>query len=338
MKKALITGIYGQDGAYLAQFLIGIGYKVFGGARRSSQDVTYRLRALGIEDKIQIVNFDLSDPYCIADVIRDGGFDEIYNLAAQSFVGSSWDMSLYTSNVNAMGTLYILDALKRFSPETKFYQASTSEMFGQVRESPQNENTAFNPRSPYGVSKLFAHEMTRNYRDSFGLFLTSGILFNHESPLRGNEFVTKKIVREMVQIKLGKLKKMHVGNLDSKRDWGYAPEYVQGMYKMLQHSEPDDFVLATGKTTTVREFIELVANTLDIEITWRGKGSNEFGENKSGVPIVEVSKKFFRPAEVDLLLGDAKKAKELLGWQAKTGVIQLAKIMVNFELNKQNAD
>ena len=338
MKTALITGIYGQDGAYLANHLLLNGYEVFGGARRSSQDVTYRLRALNIQNNISIVNLDLSDPFCVADVIRTGKYDEVYNLAAQSFVGSSWDMSVYTSNINAMGSLYLLDAIKRFSSETKFYQASTSEMFGKVAETPQRETTPFNPSSPYGVSKLFAHEMTKNYRESFNLFMVSGILFNHESPLRGNEFVTKKIASGLVKVTSGEMKKIYIGNMEAKRDWGFAPEYVQGMHAMLQHTQPEDFVLATGKTTTVREFIEFSAESLDLEISWEGTGISEVGyEKKTGKILVEVSEKFFRPMEVDILLGDATKANNLLKWQPKTSVKKLAKIMVDYEFDRKNA-
>ena len=333
MKSAFISGIYGQDGAYLAQHLLKLGYRVTGGARRSSHDSSWRLKILGIEDQINIVNFELTDPYCVLDVISNGQFDEIYNLAAQSFVGSSWDLSLHTSQVNGMGALYVLDAVKRFSSGSRFYQASTSEMFGKVRETPQSEFTPFNPRSPYGVAKLFAHEMTKNYRESFDLFAASGILFNHESPLRGIEFVTQKIVHGLVNIKKGKLATLRLGNLDAKRDWGFAPEYVKGMHLILQHSKPDDFVLSTGKTTSVREFIVFSAKALEINIGWSGEGLSETGVDLlTGKPIIVVDENFYRPAEVDLLLGNPSKAKSELGWHAETRVEKLAEIMVNHEL------
>ena len=247
MKKALITGIYGQDGAYLAKLLVEKGYTVFGGSKRSSMDSLYRLRVLGIEDKIELINFDLNDPYNVRDVIAGGLFDEIYNLAAQSFVGASWDMPLQTTDTNAMGPLRILDTIKRESSKTRFYQASTSEMFGLIQEKVQSETTPFYPRSPYGCAKLFAHTATVNYRESFGLYATSGILFNHESPLRGSEFVTKKISHGLSAIALGADTTLQLGNLDAQRDWGYAEEYVVGMWQMLQLDSPEDFVLATGK-------------------------------------------------------------------------------------------
>jgi GDPmannose 4,6-dehydratase len=333
MKSAFITGIYGQDGAYLAQHLLKLGYSVTGGARRLSHVYSWRLKILGIEDQIKIVDFDLTDQCCVLDVISTGQFDEIYNLAAQSFVGLSWDLSINTSQVNAMGALYLLDAVKRFSPDSRFYQASTSEMFGKVRKTPQCELTPFNPRSPYGVTKLFAHEMTKNYRENFDLFATSGILFNHESPLRGVEFVTQKIVRGLVNIKKGTEATLRLGNLEAKRDWGFAPEYVKGIHMILQHSKPDDFVLATGKTTSVREFIEFSANALEINIGWSGEGLNETGiDLLTGKPIIVIDKNFYRPLEVGLLLGDSSKVKSELGWHAETNVEKLAEIMVNHEL------
>lgn len=333
MKTAFISGIYGQDGSYLAQHLLNIGYNVTGGARRSSHDSSWRLKFLGIEDKINIVNFELTDPYCVLEVIRTGQFDEIYNLAAQSFVGSSWDLSINTAQVNGMGALYLLDAVRRFSPGSRFYQASTSEMFGKVREIPQNELTPFRPRSPYAVAKLFAHEMTKNYRESFDLFAVSGILFNHESPLRGDEFVTQKIVRGLLNIKKGKLDTLRLGNIDVKRDWGFAQDFVKGMHMMLQFSKPDDFVLATGKSTSVREFIELCAKELEINISWSGQGLSEIGVDKlTQKAIIVVDKALYRPAEVDLLLGDSSKAKSELGWQAKTSVKKLVSIMTKCNL------
>lgn len=336
-KKALITGIFGQDGAYLASVLLQKGYEVFGGSRRSSLDFDFRLRKLGILEEIQILNFDLADPYNIMQIIWDGQFNEIYNLAAQSFVGASWDLPIQTAQVDALGPLYILDAVKRFSPKSKFYQASTSEMFGLVQEPIQNENTPFYPRSPYGVSKQFAHSMTVNYRESFGLHASSGILFNHESPLRGKEFVTKKITTQFAQIKLGMRDTLYLGNIDAKRDWGYAKEYVEGMWLMLQQDDPDDYVLATGRTSTVRQFIEFVAFEFGYNIRWDGVGLNEVGfDDATGRVLVKISPDLYRPAEVDILLGNPAKAESKLGWKANTSVQELAVMMAQFDLNEMS--
>lgn len=333
MKKALITGVLGQDGAYLAQLLLNKGYEVVGGARRSSLDEMYRLRKLGIQEQVKMINFDLTDTFNVYDVVTTGQFDEIYNLAAQSFVGASWDLPLQTTQVDAIGPLLLLDAIKRSSPHTKFYQASTSEMFGLVQEEIQKETTPLYPRSPYGVAKQFAHSMTVNYRESYGLHASSGILFNHESPLRGREFVTKKITRQLCEIKLGMRKQITLGNLDAKRDWGFAKEYVEGMWLMLQQQEPDDYVLATGKTTKVRTFLESAANELDFSLVWEGQGINEVGiDSKTGKKIVSIDEKYYRPAEVDVLLGDPSKAKKALGWKPHTDVRELANIMVKFDL------
>jgi len=332
MKKAFISGIYGQDGAYLAGLLINKGYEVFGGSRRSSLDYDYRLRILGIADSVKIKNFDLTDPYNVFDLVNRGQYDEFYNLAAQSFVGASWDIPIQTSMTDGIGPLYILDAIKRTSPHTKFYQASTSEMFGLIQEERQSERTPFYPRSPYGVAKLFAHSMTVNYRESFGLHASCGILFNHESPLRGKEFVTKKITQQLVEIKLGQREKLVMGNINAKRDWGYAKEYVEGMWRMLQQEQPDDYVLATGETTTVREFIEYVAEALGFNLQWNGKGVKEVGlDSVTGKVIIEIDPSFYRPAEVDVLLGNPQKAKEKLGWQARTKVNELAVMMAEFD-------
>lgn len=328
MKKALIIGINGQDGAYLAEHLIENGYKVVGGSRRSSLDERFRLRYLGIENEIEYVNLDLTDPFNVYDVVKLGDFDEIYNLAAQSFVGASWDMPIQTSQVNAMGALYLLDSIRRSGQETKYYQASTSEMYGLIQKPIQNEKTAFYPRSPYGVAKLFAHSMTVNYRESYGMHCSSGILFNHESPLRGQEFVTKKITSQLAEIKLGLREKISLGNLNAKRDWGYAKEYVVGMHAMLQQSHGDDYVLATGSASTVRDFVKFAANALEMNLEFEGSGLNEVGfVPSSGRVLIDVSEKYFRPAEVDVLLGDATKAKEILNWQASTSVEDLASIM-----------
>lgn len=336
MKRAFITGICGQDGAYLAQLLLEKGYRVFGGTRRSSLDYTYRLRELNVLDRITLINFDLNDPLNVYDTVLENKFDEIYNLAAQSFVGASWDMPIQTSNIDAMGPLYILDAIKRTSAGTKFYQASTSEMFGLIQEPRQSERTPLYPRSPYGVAKQFAHSMTINYRESFGLHASSGILFNHESPLRGLEFVTRKITNQLSRVRLGKQDRLVLGNMDAKRDWGYAKDYVEGMWLMLQQDNPDDYVLATGKTFSVREFAECVALHLGMDLVWEGEGISEIGfDAKTGKIIIEISEQFFRPAEVDLLLGDPSKAKQKLGWEAKLAMTDLAKLMAEFDFNKE---
>jgi GDPmannose 4,6-dehydratase len=332
MKKAFISGIYGQDGAYLAELLIEKGYEVFGGSRRSSLDYDYRLRILGITNRVKIKNFDLTDPYNVFDLVNRGQYDEFYNLAAQSFVGASWDIPIQTSITDGIGPLYILDAIKRTSPHTKFYQASTSEMFGLIQEERQSESTPFYPRSPYGVAKLFAHSMTVNYRESFGLHASCGILFNHESPLRGREFVTKKITQQLVEIRLGKREKLVLGNINVKRDWGYAKEYVEGMWKMLQQDQPDDYVLATGETTTVRKFIEYAAEALGFNLEWNGNGEKEVGiDSVTGKIIIQIDPSFYRPAEVDVLLGNPQKAKEKLGWRPRIKVNELAVMMAEFD-------
>ena len=335
-KKAFISGVLGQDGSYLARHLLSKGYTVIGGSRRSSQDDTYRLRALGISEEVEIINFDLTDPFNVFSTISEGLFDEVYNLAAQSFVGASWDLPIQTANVDAMGALYILDAIKRASPNTKFYQASTSEMFGLIQEPIQSEKTPLYPRSPYGVAKQFAHSMTINYRESFGLFACSGILFNHESPLRGKEFVTKKITSQLAEIVAGKRDLLFLGNLDAKRDWGYAEDYVDGMWKMLQSDEPDDYVLATGVTSSVREFCQWAAREAGIHLNWRGSGIDEVGIDAiTGNEIIKISERFYRPAEVDLLLGDPTKANTKLNWRSSTSVEKLAQIMMQFDLKQQ---
>jgi GDPmannose 4,6-dehydratase len=338
-KKALIVGVCGQDGAYLAEHLLSLGYEVHGGRRRSSLDEGYRLRVLGIEDGLQFVNLDLTDPFNVADVVRVNCYDEVYNLAAQSFVGASWDLPIQTSQVDAMGPLILLDSIRRFSPDTKFYQASTSEMFGLIQEPVQSETTPFYPRSPYGVAKLFAHSMTVNYRQSFGLHASSGILFNHESPLRGHDFITKKVSRQLAEVKLGLRETVRLGNLDAKRDWGYAKEYVQGMHLMLQQPVGDDYVLATGVTTSVRSFVEYVGLALDLEVVWDGDGLTEKGRDKNtGKLLIEIDERYFRPAEVDLLLGDPSKAKDRLGWTATTDVQELAQMMARFDLDSISRD
>lgn len=334
MKKALITGICGQDGAYLAKLLLEKGYKVWGGTRRSSLDYLFRLRALGILDQVNLINFDLTDSYNIISVITDAQFDEVYNLGAQSFVGASWDLPIQTSQVDALGPLYLLDAIRRHSSKTRFYQASTSEMFGLIQEPVQSESTPFYPRSPYGVAKLFAHSMTVNYRESFGLHANSGILFNHESPLRGEEFVTKKITQSLARIKLGKQEELKLGNIYAKRDWGFAGDYVQGMWLMLQQEIPDDYVLATGSTYTVKEFINYCLDYLKFDVEWTGKGVDEKAILiSSGKTIIRIDEAFYRPAEVDILLGNAEKAKEKLGWSPKVGLKTLSEMMLEFDLS-----
>lgn len=333
MKTAFITGVTGQDGAYLADLLLQKGYKVVGGRRRNAQDDLLRLKSLGIENKIEFLDFDLVDNNCVASSFKDRRFDEVYNLAAQSFVGSSWSYPLQTTQVNAVGVLNLLDAISRFSPETKFYQASTSEMFGKVQEDIQSEETPFYPRSPYGVAKLYAHWLTVNYRESHGLHASSGILFNHESPLRGHEFVTRKITSQLVEVKLGRRQSLKLGNLDAKRDWGYAKEYVEAMWLMLQQDAADDYVIATGVTHTIREFVEFAAKALGIEIDWKGSQQNERGyDRKTGQVIVEVDPAFYRPAEVELLLGSASKAQKALGWKASVTAQELATMMVHHDM------
>jgi len=335
MKKAFITGVCGQDGAYLASLLLSKGYHVVGGSRRSSLDYTVRLRELGVAGDVEIITFDITDQYNVYQTIEKGQFDEVYNLAAQSFVGASWELPVQTTMVDAVGPLYLLDAIRRYSPTTKFYQASTSEMYGLIQEPVQNESTPFYPRSPYGVAKLYAHSLTVNYRESFGLFACSGILFNHESPLRGEEFVTKKISMALGRIKKGSSEKLMLGNLEATRDWGYAKEYVEGMWLMLQHDVPDDYVLATGRTTSVRDFVNSCANALDMKLEWIGGGAETKAiDQDSGREIIAIDPAFYRPAEVDVLLGDPTKALRKLDWKAKVDVDTLAEIMTAFDFER----
>jgi GDPmannose 4,6-dehydratase len=334
-KRALITGIRGQDGAYLAKLLLDKGYEVWGADRRSGEGSNWRLKELGIEDKVKIIYMDLLEITNIKRVIETIKPDEVYNLAAQSFVQASFDMPILTAEINALGVLRLLEVLREIKPDAKFYQASTSEMFGKAQQIPQNEKTPFYPRSPYAVSKLFAHWITVNYREAYGMFACSGILFNHESPLRGLEFVTRKITYGIARIKYGLQDKIVLGNLDAKRDWGYAPEYVEGIWLMLQQSVPDDYVLATGETHTVREFVEKAFLCAGVEIEWDGEGINIKGiEKKSGKVVVEVSPEFYRPAEVDILIGDATKARKKLGWNPKTKFEELVEIMVKADLDR----
>ncbi len=335
MKIALITGIRGQDGAYLARFLLEKGYRVYGADRRSGDSSYWRLKELGIEGDVRIIYMDLLEFTNIIDTVKRIKPDEIYNLAAQSFVKASFEQPILTADVDAMGVLRLLEAVRHFSPEARFYQASTSEMFGKAQEVPQNERTPFYPRSPYGVSKLFAHWITVNYRESYGIFACSGILFNHESPLRGLEFVTRKITHSVARIKYGLQEKVVLGNLDSRRDWGYAPEYVEAMWLMLQHPEPDDYVVATGETHSVREFVEKAFAVAGMEVVWEGEGVRERGiDRATGRVVVEVSEEFFRPAEVDLLMGDPSKAKQVLGWYPRTTFEELVRLMTEADLQR----
>ena len=339
MKKAIITGVGGQDGAYLARYLIDLGYEVYGGYRRAVSPNFWRLNELGIlnEPNFHLVEFELTDPFNILSVVNEIRPEEIYNLAAQSFVGVSFKEPFHTASATGIGALNILEAIKTVDKSIKFYQASTSEMFGKVQAVPQSETTPFYPRSPYGVAKLYAHFITVNYQESYDIFASSGILFNHESPLRGLEFVTRKITNTAAKIALKKAKTLELGNLDAKRDWGYAKEYVEGMHAMLQAEAPDTFVLATGVTTTVRDFVKLSFEALDIGIKFEGEGINEVGLNDKGDVIVKINPAFFRPAEVDLLIGDASKAKQKLGWSAKTGLKGLCDMMIKADLRRIEA-
>lgn len=328
MKKALVTGVTGQDGAYLAKLLLDKGYRVFGAYRRVSLDVLHRLRFLGIENKVELIEFDLSEVNGVNRTLQKLQPDEVYNLAAQSFVGSSWQHPIVTADINAMGVARLLDAIRSYCPDARFYQASTSEMFGKVRAVPQTEETPFHPRSPYGVAKAFSHYLTVNYRESFGLHASSGILFNHESPIRGVEFVTRKISSGLARIALENGEPLRLGNMDAKRDWGFAGDYVAGMWLMLQQPKSDDYILATGVATSIREFAEYVGAAIGMDIAWEGEGLSEKGiDKKTGKVVIEIDEKFHRPAEVSFLLGDATKAEKNLGWRPATSVIQLAEMM-----------
>ena len=334
-KKALITGVTGQDGAYLTRLLLEKGYEVVGTYRRTSSVNFWRLSELEVlsHPELKLIECDLTDLSSMIRMLERVEPSEVYNLAAQSFVGISFDQPLTTAEITGIGALNVLEAIRIVDPNIKFYQASTSEMFGKVQSVPQSELTPFYPRSPYGISKLFAHWSTVNYRESFGIFASSGILFNHESPLRGKEFVTRKITDGLAKISLGLQETLVLGNLDAKRDWGYAPEYVEGMWRILQSDKPDNFVLATGKTATVRDFVELACNAIDIQIIFNGNGADETGINaENGKTIVSVSEDFYRPAEVDLLIGDAAHANAVLDWQATTSLESLCETMVTADI------
>jgi GDPmannose 4,6-dehydratase len=337
VKVAIVTGITGQDGAYLTELLLNKGYKVYGTYRRSSSANFWRIKELGIEThpNLELVEFDLTDTSSSIRLIEYAQPDEVYNLAAQSFVGVSFEQPITTAQISGIGPLNLLEAIRIINPKIKFYQASTSEMFGKVQEVPQTEATVFYPRSPYGVSKLFAHWMTINYRESYDIFASSGILFNHESPLRGKEFVTRKITDAVAKIALGQLDTLYLGNMDAKRDWGYAKEYVEGMWMMLQHHESDTFVLATNQTHSVRDFVSMAFAGADIRLEWSGSQVDEVGYDVcTGKPIVKVDPKFYRPAEVELLIGNPEKAANLLGWQAKTQLSELCEMMVSADLKR----
>ena len=337
MKKAIITGITGQDSAYLTELLLKKGYKVYGTYRRTASVNFWRLEELGVKNhpNLNLIEYDLTDASNSIRMVNEIEPDEIYNLAAQSFVGVSFEQPLATAHITGLGAVHLLEAIRVVNPKIRFYQASTSEMFGLVQEIPQTEKTPFYPRSPYGVAKLYAHWMVVNYRESYNIFATSGILFNHESPLRGLEFVTRKITDGVAKIKLGKLDTLELGNLDAKRDWGYAKEYVEGMYLMLQADKPDTYVLATNKTQTVRDFVTMAFKAVDIELEFKGKGEEEVAINKAnGKIVVKVNPKFYRPAEVDLLIGDYSKAKKELGWEPKTTLEELCAMMVKQDLKR----
>ena len=335
--KAIITGITGQDGAYLAELLLEKGYTVYGTFRRTSSVNFWRIEELGIDKhpNLNLVEYDLTDLSSSIRLLESTGATEVYNLAAQSFVGVSFEQPLTTLDITGAGAVNLLEAIRIVNPKIRFYQASTSEMFGQVQAIPQSETTPFYPRSPYGVAKLYAHWMTINYRESYGIFGCSGILFNHESPLRGREFVTRKITDSVAKIKLSKLDVLELGNIDAKRDWGFAKEYVEGMWRMLQADEPGVFVLATNRTETVRDFVTLAFKAVDVELQWEGSGEQEQATDAAtGKVVVRVNPKFYRPAEVDLLIGDPQKAKDVLGWEPKTTLEQLCRMMVDADMRR----
>lgn len=337
MSIAIITGITGQDGAYLAELLLEKGYTVYGTYRRTSSVNFWRIEELGIakHPNLHLVEYDLTDLSASIRLLQSTGATEVYNLAAQSFVGVSFDQPATTAEITGIGPLNLLEAIRIVNPKIRFYQASTSEMFGKVQAIPQVEDTPFYPRSPYGVAKLYAHWITINYRESYGIFGCSGILFNHESPLRGQEFVTRKITDSVAKIKLGKLDVLELGNLDAKRDWGFAKEYVEGMWRMLQADEPDTFVLATNRTETVRDFVAMAFKAAGFMLRFEGEAEQEVGiDVATGKVLVKVNPKFYRPAEVELLIGNPAKAKEVLGWEPKTTLEELCQMMVNEDLRR----
>ncbi|MCC8581442.1 GDP-mannose 4,6-dehydratase [Xanthomonas euvesicatoria] len=336
-KIAIITGITGQDGAYLTELLLGKGYKVYGTYRRTSSVNFWRLEEVGVakHPNLELVEYDLTDLGTTIAMVQKIQPDEIYNLAAQSFVGVSFDQPTTTAQITGIGALHLLEAIRLVNPKIRFYQASTSEMFGKVQAVPQKEDTPFWPRSPYGVAKLYAHWITVNYRESYDSFGSSGILFNHESPLRGREFVTRKITDSVAKIKLGLLDCMELGNLDAKRDWGFAREYVEGMWRMLQAEEPDTFVLATNRTETVRDFVGMAFKGAGIDVEFRGEDAEETAVDiATGKVVMRINSKFHRPAEVELLIGDPEKAARILGWKPETTLEQLCQMMVEADLKR----
>jgi GDPmannose 4,6-dehydratase len=334
-KRALITGITGQDGAYLAKLLLEKGYEVFGAYRRTASVNLWRLEELGVGEQVKLVSFDLLEYSNIQRLVEKVAPEEIYNLAAQSYVALSFEQPLYTGDTDALGVARLLEVIRVVNPKIRFYQASTSEMFGKVQAIPQSESTPFYPRSPYGVAKLYAHWMTVNYRESYGIHASSGILFNHESPLRGQEFVTRKITTTLAKIKHGLASVLELGNLDAKRDWGFAGDYVEGMWRMVQAEQADDFVLATGQTHSVRDFVNSAAQTAGFELRWEGKAESERGFDVStGRELVRVNPDFYRPAEVELLIGDPSKAKSTLGWEPKMHLAELVRAMTLADLER----
>jgi len=340
VKKAIVTGITGQDGAYLSELLLNKGYEVYGTYRRTSSVNFWRIEELDIHNhtNLHLIEYDLTDQANSIKMVMDIQPDEIYNLAAQSFVGVSFSQPLATAHITGLGCVHLLEAIRIVNPTIKFYQASTSEMFGEVQEIPQKESTPFYPRSPYGVAKLYAHWMVINYRESYNIFGCSGILFNHESPLRGKEFVTRKITDSVAKIKLGLLDCMELGNMDAKRDWGFAKDYVEGMYLMLQAKKPDTYVLATNRTETIRDFVTMAFKGAGIEIEFQGINEDEVAIDKAtGNIVVKVNPKFYRPAEVELLIGDSQKAKDVLGWEPKCTLEELCAMMVTNDLHRNEA-
>lgn len=340
MKTAIITGITGQDGAYLAELLLSKGYDVHGAYRRTSSVNFWRMEELGVlgHPNLHLIEHDLTDLASSIRLLEKSGAQEVYNLAAQSFVGVSFDQPITTANITGVGALNLLEAIRIVDNSTRFYQASTSEMFGLVQAIPQTEVTPFYPRSPYGVAKLYAHWITVNYRESYDIFGSSGILFNHESPLRGREFVTRKITDGVAKIKLHQMDCLSLGNLDAKRDWGFAKEYVEGMWRMLQAHEPDTYVLATNRTETVRDFVRMAFKAAEIDLEFSGQNEQEIAiDTATGKKVVEVDRQFYRPAEVDLLIGDPAKAKEKLGWEPKTSLEELCRMMVEADLRRNKS-
>jgi GDPmannose 4,6-dehydratase len=334
-KRALITGVTGQDGAYLSRLLLDQGYEVYGAFRRSASTNLWRLAELGVENDVRMVPFDLLEYSNILRVVENVLPDEIYNLAAQSFVALSFEQPLFTADADALGVARLLEVIRTVNPRIRFYQASTSEMFGRVREVPQTEQTSFYPRSPYGAAKLYGHWMTVNYREANDMYAVSGILFNHESPLRGLEFVTRKITSSLAKIKYGQQEKLALGNLDARRDWGFAGDFVRAMNLMLQQDSADDFVISTGATHTVRDFARLAAEAVGIKLEWRGEGADTTAVDvATGKTIIEVNREYYRPSEVDLLLGNSEKARAKLGWMPSVTFAGLVEMMMRADMDR----